>query len=63
MADESAFLSAYCKVPCLLKDAFDTSLQIINYIRRKDSITNIVTGITIVLIWPVSHTKLKVCHR
>ena len=44
MADESAFLSAYCKVPCVLKDAFDTSFQIINYIRPKDSITNIVPG-------------------
>ena len=42
MADESAFLSAYCKVPCMLKDALNTSLQIINYIRPKDSITNIV---------------------
>ena len=42
MADESAFLSAYCKVPFVLKDALNTALQVINYIRPKDSITNIV---------------------
>ena len=54
MADESALLSAYCKVPCVLKDTFNTSFQIINYIRPQDSITNIVPG---------SYSKLKVCHR
>ena len=42
MADEFAFLSAYRKVPCVLKDAFNASFQIINYIRTKDGITDIV---------------------
>ena len=44
MADESTFLSAYCEVPCVLKDTFNTSFQVINYIRPKDSVTKIVPG-------------------
>ena len=44
MADESALLSAYCKVPCVLKDALNTSFQIVKYDRPNDSIISILQG-------------------